>query len=88
MTKIVGYKIQSGTFNDESGKFIDFNNIVFYVVSDEVSTDCGLWAGMCKGKVNAVTFVGCKNVSECLNKEVIMVPDLVNPKYIAKVVLV
>lgn len=58
MIKIVGFQHKEGKFDDQNGKEVKYNNIVFYYNSDVVRDVVGMVVGEIK-----IAFENCKAIT-------------------------
>lgn len=88
MVKLVGFKHKKGNFTDSKGEEVNYDYIALYFTSNEVEVDAGDFAGIAKAKPQEFKLQGAKTLADAVGKEVILVPDLTNPKYIKRVLVV
>lgn len=87
MYKLIGAKHKQGDFIDAANNKVQYDYISLYFVSDEGEVDFGQVAGVVKAKPDQLKIEGAKNLAEAVGREVVLVPDLTNPKYIRRVMV-
>ena len=77
MIKLVGYERKTGNMVDtKTGQLIEWDKYILHYLTDERPEVKGMFADNVEADPKKLQFMGCKNIDEALNKQVMFGTDM------------